>query len=397
MQTKTKINGYKKAELIFTLSLMSAVAPLSTDMYLPALAHVQESFKTNEFFTQLSLASFFIAFAFGQLIYGPLSDIFGRKKPLIFGICIFMLASLGCVLVDNVFAFIALRFLEALGGCAGVVIARAIVNDTFEVHEAGAIFALMMVVSSLAPMLSPTFGSILLGFFSWQSIFITLFLLGILLLFLIIFRKESNSTPKTFSQKEIILGYKAVLENKNFLAYSLCASLGLGVIFAYITASNFIFTRHFGLSSNLYSIIFGLNAFALMLASMINAKLVLKYSPKLLLKIGAFGLIISSVLLGFFSQSFVLYEVLLCLVLASIGLIMPNTTTLAMACFKEHSGTASALLGTMQFALAGFISFLVGFFEANTPSLLALFVLCISCFLALAYFFKIRKIDVYSS
>ena len=132
MQVKTKIEGYKKVELVVILALMSAVAPLSTDMYLPALTSVKESFNSNEFYAQLSLASFFIAFAFGQLIYGPLSDIFGRKKPLLFGICLFILASFGCVIAPDINTFIILRFFEALGGCAGVVIARAVVNDLFE-------------------------------------------------------------------------------------------------------------------------------------------------------------------------------------------------------------------------------------------------------------------------
>ncbi len=207
MQNYTKIHGFSKFKIIFILALMSAIAPLSTDMYLPALKSVQESFNTSEFLTQLSIATFFIAFAFGQLIYGPLSNIFGRKKPLIVGIVIFMFSILGCVLVDNVELFIVFRFLEALGGCAGVVIARAVVNDLFELKEAGAVFALMMVVSSLAPMLSPTFGSLLLKIFSWQSIFVTLFLLGVLLIFLVVFvLKESASISNKvkFSQKEII-------------------------------------------------------------------------------------------------------------------------------------------------------------------------------------------------
>ena len=139
MQSSAKIHGFYKFRLIIILAFMSSIAPLSTDMYLPALTHVQNSFETSEFLTQLSLASFFIAFAFGQLIYGSLSDIFGRKAPLIVGVVIFIASSLGCVLVDNIYIFITLRFLEALGGCAGVVFARAIVGARCECKDAAGI------------------------------------------------------------------------------------------------------------------------------------------------------------------------------------------------------------------------------------------------------------------
>ena len=171
MQQHSQIKGFKKLKLVIILALMSSIAPLSTDMYLPALTQVEESFATSTFLTQLSLASFFLAFSFGQLLYGPMSDVFGRKRPILVGIFIFIISSLGCIVIDDIYSFIILRFFEALGGCAGVVIARAIVNDLFTSKEAVGIYALMMVFSSLAPMLSPTFGGILLQYFSWHIIF----------------------------------------------------------------------------------------------------------------------------------------------------------------------------------------------------------------------------------
>lgn len=256
MQKHTKIHGFAKFKLIVILALMSSIAPLSTDMYLPALSHVEQSFQTNSFLTQLSIASFFIAFALGQLIYGPLSDIFGRKIPALVGIFFFIVSSLFCVIIDDIYAFIALRFFEALGGCAGVVIARAIVNDLFEIKEAAGIFALMMVFSSLAPMLSPTFGGILLEYFSWHSIFATLFALGILLFLMILFGlKESapHLKNKKFSHHEAMKSYKFVLSDKRFLVYILCASFALAAMFAYITGSSFVFTQFFGLSEQKFA------------------------------------------------------------------------------------------------------------------------------------------------
>ncbi|EAK2795795.1 multidrug effflux MFS transporter [Campylobacter jejuni] len=369
MQKHTKIHGFAKFKLIVILALMSSIAPLSTDMYLPALSHVEQSFQTNSFLTQLSIASFFIAFALGQLIYGPLSDIFGRKIPALVGIFFFIVSSLFCVIIDDIYAFIALRFFEALGGCAGVVIARAIVNDLFEIKEAAGIFALMMVFSSLAPMLSPTFGGILLEYFSWHSIFATLFALGILLFLMILFGlKESapHLKNKKFSHHEAMKSYKFVLSDKRFLVYILCASFALAAMFAYITGSSFVFTQFFGLSEQKFALLFGAKALMIMF--------------------------ISTVILlanAFFHPNFLLFELSIFTSIAMLGFIAPNTTTLAMARFKEHSGTASAVLGTVQFGFAGLISFVVGAINANTPIILA-FVMCACVLVANMIYFLIK-------
>ncbi|HED5251765.1 TPA: multidrug effflux MFS transporter [Campylobacter jejuni] len=395
MQKHTKIHGFAKFKLIVILALMSSIAPLSTDMYLPALSHVEQSFQTNSFLTQLSIASFFIAFALGQLIYGPLSDIFGRKIPALVGIFFFIVSSLFCVIIDDIYAFIALRFFEALGGCAGVVIARAIVNDLFEIKEAAGIFALMMVFSSLAPMLSPTFGGILLEYFSWHSIFATLFALGILLFLMILFGlKESapHLKNKKFSHHEAMKSYKFVLSDKRFLVYILCASFALAAMFAYITGSSFVFTQFFSLSEQKFALLFGVNALGFVICANINARLVLKYESEKILAKALMIMFISTVILlanAFFHPNFLLFELSIFTSIAMLGFITPNTTTLAMARFKEHSGTASAVLGTVQFGFAGFISFVVGAINANTPIILA-FVMCACVLVANMIYFLIK-------
>ncbi|EOH7013282.1 multidrug effflux MFS transporter [Campylobacter coli] len=395
MQKHTKIHGFAKFKLIVILALMSSIAPLSTDMYLPALSHVEQSFQTNSFLTQLSIASFFIAFALGQLIYGPLSDIFGRKIPALVGIFFFIVSSLFCVIIDNIYAFIALRFFEALGGCAGVVIARAIVNDLFEIKEAAGIFALMMVFSSLAPMLSPTFGGILLEYFSWHSIFATLFALGILLFLMILFGlKESapHLKNKKFSHHEAMKSYKFVLSDKRFLVYILCASFALAAMFAYITGSSFVFTQFFSLSEQKFALLFGANALGFVICANINARLVLKYESEKILAKALMIMFISTVILlvnAFFHPNFLLFGLSIFTSIAMLGFITPNTTTLAMARFKEHSGTASAVLGTVQFGFAGFISFVVGAINANTPIILA-FVMCACVLVANMIYFLIK-------
>lgn len=396
MQKQTQICGFKKLKLVFILALMSSLAPLSTDMYLPALSHVEQSFKTSSFLTQLSLASFFIAFAFGQLIYGPLSDVFGRKKPVLIGILLFIVSSFLCVIIDNIFGFIVFRFFEALGGCAGVVIARAIVNDLFKLEEAAGIYALMMVFSSLAPMLSPTFGGLLLQYFSWESIFMTLFLLGVSL-FLMIFFGLKESAPmlenKMFSCKETLESYKLVFRDKTFLVYIFSAAFALCAMFAYITGSSFVFTQFFALSEQKFAILFGVNALGFLVFANINAKLVQKFNPEKILAVALVIMLISTLILlinAFLEPHFWLFESLLFISIAMLGFIAPNTTTLAMARFKEQSGTASAVLGTSQFALAGLISFSVGALDANTPFILAI-IMCACVLVANGVYFRFRQ------
>lgn len=396
MQKHTKIKGFAKFRLIFILALMSSIAPLSTDMYLPALSQVKQSFETSEFLTQLSLASFFIAFALGQLIYGPLSDVFGRKIPALVGIFLFMLSSLFCVIIDNIYVFIILRFFEALGGCAGVVIARAIVNDLFELKEAASIFALMMVFSALAPMLSPSFGGFLIEYFSWHSIFATLFGLGILL-FLLIFFALKESAPhlkrQKFSHKETLKSYRFVLKDKPFILYVSCASLVLAAMFAYITGSSFVFINFFGLSERDFGLLFGLNALGFVIFANINAKMVRKIDSEKILFYALIIMLISTLILfvnSLIEPNFWLFELSIFTSIALLGFIAPNTTTLAMARFKDHSGTASAVLGTSQFALAGIISFIVSAVGANTPVILALIML-ICVVLANGVYFAMKK------
>ncbi|WP_270989490.1 multidrug effflux MFS transporter [Campylobacter upsaliensis] len=396
MQKHTKIKGFAKLRLIFILALMSSIAPLSTDMYLPALSQVKQSFETSEFLTQLSLASFFVAFALGQLIYGPLSDVFGRKIPALVGIFLFMLSSLFCVIIDNIYVFIILRFFEALGGCAGVVIARAIVNDLFELKEAASIFALMMVFNALAPMLSPSFGGFLIEYFSWHSIFATLFGLGILL-FLLIFFALKESAPhlkrQKFSHKETLKSYRFVLKDKPFILYVSCASLVLAAMFAYITGSSFVFINFFGLSERDFGLLFGLNALGFVIFANINAKMVRKIDSEKILFYALIIMLISTLILfvnSLIEPNFWLFELSIFTSIALLGFITPNTTTLAMARFKDHSGTASAVLGTSQFALAGVISFIVSAVGANTPVILAL-VMLICVVLANGLYFAMKR------
>lgn len=398
MQKVTTYQGFAKTKLIVILAFMSSLAPLTTDMYLPALGEVQKSFATTPFYTQLSLAVFFIAFAFGQLIYGPLSDVYGRKKPLYVGVTLFVVASIACISFDSVDSFIIFRFLQALGGCAGVVIARAIINDNFELKEAASAFALMMVVSSLAPMLAPVFGGFLLDYFLWQSIFVTLFALGILLLIFIIFgvKEQKSAQSVKLNFKAIMLNYFHILQDRRFRIYVLSFSFVMATIFAYITGSSFIFREYFNLSEKAYGILFGVNALSFMIFANINARIVCKYSPYAVLPyafVVMLGIALALIVVGWLDLGFLPFEILLFLMLGMNGFIAPNTTTLAMARFKQMSGSASAVLGMVQFVFAGAISFIVGALEANTPFPLALIIAC-CLLLACGIYFSLNAREV---
>lgn len=402
MQKQTSLKGFKKFNLIIILAFMSSLAPLSTDMYLPALGEVQKSFSTNSFYAQLSLASFFIAFALGQLLYGPLSDIYGRKKPLYFGILLFILSSLACISFDSIYTFIFFRFLEALGGCAGVVIARAIVNDNFELKEAASVFALMMVISSLVPMLSPGLGSILLDYFSWKSIFAVLFGLGIFLLLLIFLglnNIKENTASLKFNSKEIFNNYIKILKDRRFKIYVFSSSFAMATIFAYITGSSYVFIDYYGLSEKSYGILFGINAANFMIFANINARIVRRYSPYYVLPFSfttMFGIALLLTIAGFFDLGFLVFEILLFFMIGMLGFIIPNTTTLAMARFKENSGSASAMLGAIQFTLAGGISFVVSYLEANSPLPLALIItICLIIACRIYFFLNAKRIKQY--
>lgn len=402
MQKQTSLKGFKKFNLIIILAFMSSLAPLSTDMYLPALGEVQKSFSTNSFYTQLSLASFFIAFALGQLLYGPLSDIYGRKKPLYFGILLFILSSLACISFDSIYTFIFFRFLEALGGCAGVVIARAIVNDNFELKEAASVFALMMVISSLVPMLSPGLGSILLDYFSWKSIFAVLFGLGIFLLLLIFLglnNIKENTASLKFNSKEIFNNYIKILKDRRFKIYVFSSSFAMATIFAYITGSSYVFIDYYGLSEKSYGILFGINAANFMIFANINARIVRRYSPYYVLPFSfttMFGIALLLTITGFFDLGFLVFEILLFFIIGMLGFIIPNTTTLAMARFKENSGSASAILGAIQFTLAGGISFVVSYLEANSPLPLALIItICLIIACRIYFLLNAKRIKQY--
>lgn len=363
--------------LIWILAYMSALAPLATDMFLPSLADVQASFATTQANAQLTITVFFIAFSFGQLIYGPISDALGRRKPLAAGIIIYTLASFACAFAPNIRAFVALRFLQALGGCSGVVMARAIVNDKFDLKEGASVLAIMMMVGALAPMLAPSLGGLVVKFAPWPAVFVLLGAFGVLLLVFMYFGLEETSDPAQrtpLNISAVFENYFEILADRRFLLLVLTLALPMSGLFAYITAASFVFQDYYGLSKQAFGVVFGINALGGTIFATVNAKIVRKISPYIVLHYAFIVMLVFVCLLmagGFLGFGFLWFEVFVFLTNGMIGFIAPNATVLAMDRFRKNSGSASALLGMIQFAVAGFVSFLAGALHANTPAKLA--------------------------
>lgn len=393
-----KIDKSSNFILLWILAYMTALAPLATDMYLPSMGAVQESFQTTSANTQLSITVFFVAFAFGQLLYGPISDALGRRKPLVVGIIIYTLTSFACAAADSISLFVCLRFLQALGGCAGVVIARAIINDKFDIKQGASAMAVMMMVGSLAPMLAPSVGSLIAKYAPWQVIFVLLGVFGLMLLALMLWGLQETVPPEKQSPlnlPSVFRNYAAIVRDRDFMMLVLTFSLPLSALFAYITTASFVFQDHFHLSAQGFGILFGVNALGSTTFSMVNAKIVRSVSPYTILQYAFWAMLLfvgAMMVISLFDAGFWWFEGALFLTMGMIGFIAPNAALLAMDRFRQNSGAASAVLGMTQFAIAGLVSFLAGALHANTPGRLS--VMMALCVLAGALVYRLLHRDL---
>ena len=386
-------------ELILILGAMTAFGPLSIDMYLPAFPALQQAFDTTAGQIQLTLASFFIAFAAGQIFYGPLADRFGRKLPSYVGLAVFVLASLGCAFAQTAEQLVILRFLQALGAGGGVVIARAMVRDLFPPADAVTIFSRLMLVIGIAPMLAPLLGGYLLIWFGWQAIFLFLALYGLFCLLAVWLRLPESLDPamrQGLSFRGTIIGYARLMNDRRFIGPALVGGLCICGMFVYITASPFVFIELLGLSPEAYGWVFGLNAFGFIAASQVNARVGRRLGPGRTLSLSVPALVLIGILLilgGAFGLggSYGIYIPIFAYV-ACLGFIMPNTAALAMAPFGRNAGAASALLGTLQFALAAAASALAGSFSHQDAMPLALMVSILAFSGAAAYLLLCRNL-----
>ncbi len=378
--------------LVLILGALTAFASLSIDMYLPSFPMLEKDLHASSSSVQFSLAAFFIGMAVGQALYGPIADRFGRKRPLYAGISLYVLASLGCAFAPNIETLIALRFVQALGGCAGIVIARAMVRDLFDREASAKVFSLLTLVLGVAPILAPLLGGYVLKIFGWRAIFGILVVFGILCLIAAIFGlRETLPESARRTHASPILGalhmYGQLLADRRFNGYAFAGGIAQAGMFAYISGSPFVFIKLYGVPEQAYGWLFGLNAFGLIAASQVNHRLLARWKSdailsRILLIVAGFGIWL---LIMAFTGWGCLWGLLLPLFgfVASLGFSFPNAIAGAMAHQAQRAGSASALLGTIQFGAATIAGSMVGAFHAHSAVPMAA-VMAVCSVLALA-------------
>ncbi|WP_017903815.1 multidrug effflux MFS transporter [Pseudomonas asplenii] len=363
---------------ILILGALSAFAPLAIDFYLPGFPAMAVAFGTDEKHIQLTLAVYFLGLSIGQLAYGPLADRFGRRGPLLAGVGLFTVASLACAFAPNLEWLIAARFLQALGGCAGSVISRAVVSDKFDAVGSAKVFSQLMLVTGLAPILAPMLGGVLVNAYGWQSIFIVLTLFSALSA-LAVALGLPESLPASQPRQPLsgaLRQYGRLLSDRVFFGHALTGGIAIAGMFAYIAGSPFVFIKLYGVPAEHYGWLFGSNAAGFILVAQVNARLLGKLGPAFLLNRAVWAYVLAGLaLLGVSTlHTTQLWPLLvpLFICIASLGCIVPNAAACAMRGQGARAGSASAMLGCLQFSVAAGAASLVGLLHDGSATPMAL-------------------------
>ena len=359
--------------MILILGLLSAIGPFSIDMYLPGFPTIAADLNTSVDRVSYSLSSFFIGICIGQLICGPLLDRFGRKRPLYVGLVIYILASLGCALSDSVELLIGFRFLQALGGCVGMVAPGAIVRDIFPVKENAKIFSLLILILGVSPIIAPTVGSYVIAHLGWHAVFIVLAVLTTLLLVTVIFFLPESKQPDpsmSLRPKPILNNFLFVVKQPQFFTYAFAGAVAAAGLFAYLAGSPFVFMKIYNVTEQQYGWIFGLIAAGLITCSQLNNVLLKKYNSAQIIRVVLLVQTTIGVFLyvGSLMQWLNIYSMigLIFLFLSCQGFSFPNSAALSLAPFTREAGSASALMGALQMGFGAVASAVVGLINNGT-------------------------------
>lgn len=364
--------------LILAFGFLSAMAPLSVDIYLPALPMLQRTFAADEARTLLTLSAFLVGFGAGQLFLGPLSDQFGRKRPLLAGLALYLVASVGCALANSITAVIVWRFLQAVGGCAVPVMVQSMVRDLFDRDQGARMFSLNMLVMGVAPIAAPLIGGQVMLWFDWRAIFWVLAAFGVLALVCAVALPETLSAARRNQAHPVamILGYGELFQSRRYVGYVFGLGFYYCALFGFIAGSPFVYIEHFGVSPQYYGFLFGLNIIGMMAGSFLNARIVLRRGSDRLLRIGLFIGLGGAVLLaitgtqgiggiaGIAVPSFVM--------LSMLSMIGANATSGALALFPHRAGSAAALSGALQFSMGALAGAVIGWLADGTPGPMSL-------------------------
>ena len=365
------------------LGVLTAVGPLSTDMYLPAFPAIERGFGLAEGSAQLTLATWFAGLSIGQLTQGTLADRYGRRRPLIAGTALYAIASAGCALSPDIVSLSAWRFLAALGGSASMVIPRAIVRDLAEGHAAARLLSQLMLVMGAAPILAPTLGGLVLSVSTWRTIFWIAAVYGAVCCVLV-----RQFLPDTLPQSRRVrlglaaqlLRYIAILGDRGFITHVLMGGFAMSAMFAYIGGSPPVFIDGFHLTPPLYGALFGSCAFGLIAASQVNPRILPRFGSTRVLRTAIRVALAAAVVLVAVAISgrggWLAIAIPIAVLVSCQGFVMPNATVGALARQGAQAGNASAMMGTIQFALGAVSGLVVGAFSNGSPLPMSLMMLC---------------------
>jgi DHA1 family bicyclomycin/chloramphenicol resistance-like MFS transporter len=359
--------------MILILGSLATISPFSIDMYLPGFPRIATDLHTTIDKVQLSLTGYLIGICIGQVLYGPLLDRFGRKKPLYFGLVIYMLASVGCAFTTSVNALIVMRFFQAIGGCVGLVASQALVSDLFSKEKRAEVFSMITLVIAISPMIAPTVGGYVTAAFGWNWIFFILAGIAIAILggiyFFLPTGKEAD-TSVSLKPKAVLHSFFTVIRQPQFLIYTLAGGLATAAPFAYIAGSSDVFMNIYKVTEQQYGWIFAFLAVAMIGSTQLNHFLLKKYNSEQIIKTtllyqSAVGTLL---VLGVYNNWYNLYTLIgmMFIFLTGQGLTGPNTSALSLAPFKKHTGSASALMGSWRMGAGAIISIIVSVLHNNT-------------------------------
>ncbi|GAB4051502.1 multidrug effflux MFS transporter [Catellatospora paridis] len=385
------MSGAQQLRLVLVLGSLIAIGPLTIDMYLPALPAITDDLATTSTAVQLTLTGTLAGLGLGQLVIGPLSDAYGRRKPLILGLLVHVLASALCVIAPDVLTLGALRVLQGLGVAASSVVAMAVVRDLFNGTAFARLFSRLMLVMGAAPVLAPTLGGAVLRWTQWRGVFVVLAGFGIALTLVAVFGLRETLPPerrRTGGTAGTLRMYRALLRDRTFVGLVFVAGLAMAGLFAYVAGSSFVLQEQYGLDEQQFAIAFGAGAAGLIGATQLNVRLLRRYTPQRIL-VGALvaGAAAAAVLVTLAATGVGGLPALLCglwAVLAASGLALPNAPALAMSRHGEAAGTAAALLGAVQFGVGAVAAPMVGLLGADAMAMTAVILAGMTAALAIA-------------
>jgi DHA1 family bicyclomycin/chloramphenicol resistance-like MFS transporter len=359
---------------LILMGALTAIGPFSIDLYLPAFPAIAAGLRVSQGEVERTMAAYLVGLAAAQIFYGPLADRYGRKPPLVAGLSLYVVASLGCALAGDIHSLTGWRAVQALGGAAGIVIPRAVIRDHYETQEAARAMSLLLLIMGLAPILAPLIGGQLLLLTGWRGVFELMLAAGATLTATMLFIMKESLPPERvikLSWNTIATNYRQLLRHRGFMAHSLAGGLGQAGMFAYIVGSPRVFIEIYGVDPQHYGLLFGLNAVGLILGSQVSARLLRRLQPQMLQRRAQTTLALASLVAVLLTLAgwMTLPLLMACLIgyMSSQGFVNPNSAALALAEQGKRLGAASALMGTLQLSCGALAGLFISLWQSNSP------------------------------